>query len=77
MDDELYPMRHAKALKTANLVPNVFPTLGKILDNQQTDPTIDDEEVKKDNQHTRTVRFCLGMSKWWNNPVQHAILKEL
>ncbi len=24
----------------------------------------------------RTVWFCLGMSKWWNNPV-HAILKEL
>jgi hypothetical protein len=73
--DELYPM-HAKALQTANLAPNVFPTLGKILDNQQMDPTIDDEEVKKDNQDTRTVRFCLGMSKWWNNPV-HATLKEL
>jgi ABC-type oligopeptide transport system substrate-binding subunit len=73
--DELYPM-HAKALQTANLVTNIFATLGKVLDNQQTYPTINDKEVKKDNQDTRTVQFCLQMSKWWNNPV-HAILKEL
>jgi hypothetical protein len=72
--DELYPM-HAKALQTANLAPNVFPTLGEILDNQQTDPTTDDEKAKKNNQDTRNVRFCLGMSKWWNNAI-HAILKE-
>jgi hypothetical protein len=31
--DKLYPA-HAKALQTANLVPNIFPTLGKILDNR-------------------------------------------
>ncbi len=36
--DELYQM-HAKALQAANLVPNIFPTLGEILDNQKTDPT--------------------------------------
>ncbi len=52
--DELYPA-YAKALQTANLVPNIFPTLGKILDNQQTDPTIDDDKGKKNNQNTRTV----------------------
>jgi hypothetical protein len=28
--DELYPM-HTKALQTANLAPDIFPTLGKIL----------------------------------------------
>ncbi len=39
-------------------------------------PTIDDTKRKKGNQDTRTVQFCLGMSKWWINPV-HAILKEL
>jgi hypothetical protein len=37
------------------------------------DPTVDNAKEKKD---LRTVRFCLGMSKWWNDPV-HAILKEL
>jgi hypothetical protein len=52
--DELYPM-HVKALQAANLAPNIFPTLGKILDNQQMDPTTDDEKVKKNNQDTRTV----------------------
>jgi hypothetical protein len=36
--DKLYPV-HAKAMQTAKLVPNIFPTLGKILDNQQMDPT--------------------------------------
>jgi hypothetical protein len=30
--DELYPM-HVKALQAAKLAPNIFPTLGKILDN--------------------------------------------
>jgi hypothetical protein len=73
--DELYPM-HAKALQAANLAPNIFPTLGEILDNQQTDPTTDGKKAKKNNQDTRTVQFCLGMSKGWNNPI-HAILKEL
>jgi hypothetical protein len=73
--DELYPM-HAKALQAANLAPNIFPTLGKILNNQQTNPTTGDEKAKKNNQDTRTVQFCLGMSKGWNNPI-HAILKEL
>jgi hypothetical protein len=52
--DELYPA-HAKALQTANLVPKIFPTLGKILDNQQTDLTIDDNKGKKNSQDTRTV----------------------
>jgi hypothetical protein len=51
-------------------------TLGKILDNQQMDPTIDDDEEQATKQDTRAVQFCLGMSKWWNNPA-HAILKEL
>jgi hypothetical protein len=72
--DELYPMQ-AKALQAANLAPNIFPTLVKILDNQQTDPTTNDEKAKKNNQDTRAVQFCLGMSKGWNNPI-HAILKE-
>jgi hypothetical protein len=44
--DKMYPM-HAEALQTANLVPNIFPTLGKILDNQQMDPTINDKEVEE------------------------------
>jgi hypothetical protein len=70
--DELYPA-HAKALKKANLAPDIFPTLGKILDNQQMDPTVDNTKEKKD---IKTVRFCLGISKWWNDLV-HAILKVL
>jgi hypothetical protein len=73
--DELYPV-HAKALKKANLAPDTFPTLGKILDNQQMDPAVSNVKEKKNNQDTGTVQFCLGMSKWWNNPV-HMILKEL
>jgi hypothetical protein len=73
--DELYPV-HAKALKKANLVPDTFPTLGEFLDNQQMDPAVSNTKEKKNNQDTQTVQFCLGMSKWWNNPV-HAILKEL
>jgi hypothetical protein len=73
--DQLYPA-HTKALQTAGLAPDIFPTLGKILDNQQMDPTIDDNKGKKNIQDTRTVQFCLGMSKWWNN-LAHAILKEL
>jgi hypothetical protein len=72
MMDELYPV-HAKALKKANLAPDIFPTLGEILNNQQMDPTVNNAKEKKD---MRTVRFCLGMSKWWNDPV-HTILKEL
>jgi hypothetical protein len=67
---------HAKALKTAGLALDIFPTLGEILDNQQMDPTINDDKGKKNNQDTRTVPFGLGMSKWWNNPA-HAMLKEL
>jgi hypothetical protein len=47
--EELYPAPHAKALQTANLVPNIFPILGKIFNNQQMDPTIDDAKGKKDN----------------------------
>ncbi len=70
--DELYPA-HAKALKKANLAPDTFPTLGKILDNQHIAPTVDNAKEKRD---MRTVVFCLGMSKWWNDPV-HVILKEL
>jgi hypothetical protein len=35
--DELYPA-HAKALQTANLATNIFPTLGKILDKQTNGP---------------------------------------
>ncbi len=73
--DELYP-EHAKALKKANLAPDIFPTLGKILDNQQIDLAVNNMKGKKNNQDTRTVWFCLGMSKWWNNPV-HMILKDL
>jgi hypothetical protein len=73
--DELYPA-HAQALKKANLAPDTFPTLGEILDNQQMDPAVSNAKERKNNQDTRTVRFCLGMRKWWNNPV-HAILKEL
>jgi hypothetical protein len=44
--DELYPA-HAKALQTANLALNIFPTLGKILDSQQMAPTIDDANGKE------------------------------
>ena len=32
--------------------------------------------ANNNNQDTRTVRFCLGMSKGWNNSI-HTILKEL
>jgi hypothetical protein len=52
--DQLYPA-HAKALQTAKLAPDIFPTLGEILDNQQMDPTNDDNKGKKNNQDTRAV----------------------
>jgi hypothetical protein len=52
--DELYP-EHAKALKKANLAPDIFPTLGKILDNQQIDLAVNNMKGKKNNQDTRTV----------------------
>jgi hypothetical protein len=65
--DELYPA-HAKALKKANLVPDIFPTLGKIFDNQQMDLAVSNAKGKKNNQDMRTVQFCLGMSKWWKRP---------
>jgi hypothetical protein len=52
--DKMYPA-HTKALQTANLAPTIFPTLGKILDNQLMAPTIDDAKGKKDNQDTRTI----------------------
>jgi hypothetical protein len=45
--DKLYPAQ-AKALKKANLAPDIFPTLGKILDNQQMDPTVNNTKEKKD-----------------------------
>jgi hypothetical protein len=47
--DKLYPV-HANALQTANLAQNIFPTLGKIFDNQQTDSTIDDDKGSKEEQ---------------------------
>jgi hypothetical protein len=47
MMDKLYPA-HAKALKKANLAPDIFPTLGKILDNQQMDLTVNNPKEKKD-----------------------------
>jgi hypothetical protein len=47
MMDELYPA-HAKALKKANQAPDIFPTLGKILDNQQMDLTVDNAKERKD-----------------------------
>jgi hypothetical protein len=37
---------------------------------------IDDDKGKKNNKDTRAVRFCLGMSKWWNNPV-HANIERM
>jgi hypothetical protein len=40
------------------------------------DPAVSNAKEKKNNQDMQTVQICLGMSKWWNNPV-HAILKEL
>ena len=52
--DELYP-EHAKALKKANLAPDIFPTLGKILNNQQIDLAVNNMKGKKNNQDTRTV----------------------
>jgi hypothetical protein len=52
--DKLYPA-HAKALKKANLAPDIFPTHGKILDNQQMDPSVDNAKEKKNNQDMRTV----------------------
>jgi hypothetical protein len=73
--DELYPA-HAKALKKSNLVLDTFPTLGKILDNKQMELAVSNAKEKKKNQDMQTVQFCLGMSKWWNDPV-HTILKEL
>jgi hypothetical protein len=42
-------------LQTAKLAPNIFPTVSKIVDNQQTDPTVDDNKGKKNNQDTRAV----------------------
>jgi hypothetical protein len=52
--DELYPA-HAKALKKANLAPDIFPTLGKILNNQHMDPAVSNVKGKKNNQDMRTV----------------------
>jgi hypothetical protein len=51
-----------------------FP-LSKILNNQQMDSAVNNAKGKKNNQDMRTVQFCLGMSKWWNDPV-HVILQE-
>jgi hypothetical protein len=39
----------------ANLVPDIFPTLGKILDNQQMDPAVNNAKGKKNTQDMRTV----------------------
>jgi hypothetical protein len=55
--DELYPM-HAKVLQAANLAPNIFPTLGKILNNQQTDPTTNDEKGKKTTKIQELYNFA-------------------
>ena len=73
--DKLYPA-HAKALKRKPGTRHFPNSRQNSLDNQQMDLTIDDAKGKKNNQDTRIVQFCLGMSKWWNDPV-HAILKEL
>jgi hypothetical protein len=40
------------------------------------DPAVSNVKEKKNNQDMQTEWFCLGMSKWWNDPV-HVILKEL
>jgi hypothetical protein len=44
--------------------------------NPLLDPAVNNMKGKKNNQDMRTIQFCLGMSKWWNDPVQ-VILKEL
>ncbi len=45
---------HAKTLKKANPAPDIFPTLGKILDNQQMDPAVSNVKEKKNNQDMQT-----------------------
>jgi hypothetical protein len=50
--DKLYPA-HAKALKKGNLALDIFPTLGKILNNQQMDPAVNNAKGKKNNQDMR------------------------
>ena len=71
--DELYPL-HAEALKVAKLVPEVFPTLGKVLADITTKPNKKDKKEKQ--QDKRTVYFCLGVSKHWSTPI-HTRLREL
>ncbi len=47
--DKLYP-GHAKALQTAKLAPNTFPTLCEILDNQNPKSILQFREHLKEKQ---------------------------
>jgi hypothetical protein len=76
--DILYPL-HAKALRAANLAPPIFPTHGEILDTideRRKSRQVEEGTANNKSRDRRTVRFCIGMSKHWGNPV-HARIKEL
>ena len=72
--DELYP-EHAKALKMADLAPDVFPTLGNFID-QENKNTEEGKKKKRKNQWSRQTFFCIGFSRIWKKPI-HIILNKL
>jgi hypothetical protein len=46
-DGQTLPSARYKALKKANLTPDIFPTPGEILDNQQMDPIVDNAKERR------------------------------
>jgi len=73
--DELYP-KHAEALREAKLAPEVFLTMGKILDESMISTMDEKKETPNKKGDTRRIPFTVGMCKFWEVPI-HVRLKEL
>jgi len=73
--DELYP-KHVEALRVAKLAPEVFLTMGEILDESMASTMDGGKETPKKKGDTQRIPFIVGMCKFWEVPI-HVKLKEL
>ena len=71
--DKIYP-EQCKALQHAGLAPKSFPTLAEVVDaNKQAEEK--KKEKKPNNARSRQTYFCVGLSKYWKEPI-HAIINR-
>ena len=77
--DELYP-KHAEVLIKAKLAPDIFPTLGKVLNDLEEKANeklkTKSKEKQSQRQNNRQTYFCIGISEVWEEVI-HVTLSQL